>query len=100
MTGKGAAVGKDVINYMAEGTQDAVSEIAQAVGEGLSRAHAGTTVHKACPKCHAENDPEASFCSSCGTALTEAKRCAACGHANDAAARFFDKCGEAFGGGG
>jgi membrane protease subunit (stomatin/prohibitin family) len=97
VAGEVAPVGKDVINYMAEGTEDTVAGLAQAVGEGLSRAGAPHATHKACPKCHAENAPEAKFCSTCGTALAEGWRCAGCGHANEAGARFCDECGRELG---
>ena len=35
MADEAAPVGKDVVNYMAEGTKDAVRDVAAAVGEGL-----------------------------------------------------------------
>jgi hypothetical protein len=91
-----APVGKDVVNYMADGTQGAVRTIAAAVGEGL---HAGASVQDApairCRKCHADNEASAKFCKTCGTPLARSSLCPGCGKANDPDARFCDHCGTA-----
>jgi len=90
-----APVGKDVVNYMAAGTKDAVRDVAQAVGEGFragSVAETRTTLH--CPKCRAANDTEASYCKACGAAL-KARPCENCGHVNAMDARFCNSCGKA-----
>jgi hypothetical protein len=97
--GEAAPVGKDVINYMADGTQDAVRTIATAVGKGI---HAGIqgdepAAHAAvifCQKCDMANEATASFCKSCGTPLKKTTRCSVCGESNDADARFCDHCGK------
>src|SRR5207253_9545702 len=65
-----APVGKDVVNYMAAGTKDAVRDVASAIGEGFRAGNAAgetkTTLH--CPTCRAANDSEAHFCKVCGAA--------------------------------
>ena len=99
VAGEVAPVGKDTINYMADGTKDSVRELASAVGEGL-RAGTGapgpaeTKTVLRCHKCNAENDVDASFCDSCGEALTKSKPCAHCAELNDPDARFCDACGK------
>jgi len=64
-------VGKDVVNYMAEGTKDAIRDVAAAVSEGLQ---AGASSREApiicCPKCHADNEAPANYCKVCGASLT------------------------------
>ena len=91
-----APVGKDVVNYMAAGTKDAVRDMASAVGEGFRAGNAAgetkTTLH--CPKCRAANDSEAHFCKACGAALG-ARPCDNCGHVNAMDARFCESCGKA-----
>ncbi len=89
-----APVGKDVVNYMADGTKDAVRDLASAVGEGLGLKPPGdqiTTIR--CPKCDAENEPSASFCKHCGGPLAQTRVCPVCGHENAADAQFCDHCG-------
>jgi hypothetical protein len=91
-----APVGKDVINYMAEGTQDAVRSVASAVGEGLrggAPGHEAQGIH--CPKCNTANEASASFCKGCGAPLARSKPCPSCGEPNDPDARFCDHCGKA-----
>jgi hypothetical protein len=87
-----APVGKDVINYMAEGTQDAVRTVAAAVGEGLRGSAA--TDELQCRRCGAENDPAANFCKSSGAAMKQTRPCPSCGDMNDADACFCDHCGK------
>lgn len=90
-----APVGKDVVNYMAAGTKDAVRDVAGAIGEGLragKNAETRTALH--CPKCRAINEPEANFCKACGAAL-QARPCDNCGHVNAMDARFCESCGTA-----
>lgn len=55
---------------------------------------------KVCPKCAAQNDPSAKFCSNCGTALPEstntssvAKFCPNCGVKNETDSTFCPSCG-------
>jgi len=91
-----APVGKDVFNYMADGTKGSIRNVAAAVGEGLRSGIAGTeaqAVH--CPKCNADNDASAKFCDACGAPLPKSKVCAGCGEQNDPDARFCDNCGKA-----
>ena len=90
-----APVGKDVINYMADGTQGAVRQVAAAVGEGLREGTAGQAAPSArCPQCHTVNEASANFCKSCGSPLTKSAHCPACGGANDPHARFCEHCGK------
>jgi hypothetical protein len=90
-----APVGKDVVNYMAEGTKDAVRDVAAAVGEGL---RAGGPSQEArvvrCHKCNADNETSANFCKACGAPLAKTKPCPSCGELNDPDARFCDNCGK------
>jgi hypothetical protein len=91
-----APVGKDVVNYMADGTQDAVRTVAAAVSEGL---HAGASREQEpavrCPKCETDNAPGAHFCKTCGAPLANPTACPSCGKPNDPDARFCDHCGKA-----
>jgi hypothetical protein len=90
-----APVGKDVVNYMAEGTQDAVRSVAAAVGEGLRGDSPGQATHGLhCPKCGTPNETTAKFCKACGTGLVKSLHCPSCGGLNDADARFCDHCGK------
>jgi len=91
-----APVGKDAVNYMAEGTKDAVRDVAAAVGEGLRAG--GPSQHVPVVRCHtcnSDNDASANFCNGCGTALTKTKPCASCSELNDPNARFCNQCGKA-----
>jgi hypothetical protein len=92
-------VGKDVVNYMAEGTKGAVREMAAAVGEGLRTRSPAVEARFVpvvqCHKCHAENEELANFCKGCGTPLAKTKPCAGCGEWNDPDARFCNHCGKA-----
>ncbi len=98
MANEGAPVGKDVVNYMAEGTKGAVRDMAAAVGEGL-RGGASTKEVRVvrCHKCNADNEESANFCKACGAALAKSKPCPGCGELNDPDARFCDHCGKAMG---
>ena len=90
-----APVGKDVVNYMADGTQGAVRTIAAAVGEGLrgdSPAEDARVV--VCRACHADNEASANFCKACGRPLEKPKPCPGCGELNDPSARFCEHCGK------
>ena len=92
--GEVAPVGKDVTNYMVAGTQDAIRDVATAVGEGLSAAGRDDVGRSAaCRKCGSENESSANFCHSCGSPVGAKKRCAKCGDLNEADARFCDRCG-------
>jgi predicted amidophosphoribosyltransferase len=80
---------------MAEGTKDAVRDVAAAVGEGL---RAGGPSQEArvvrCHKCNADNETSANFCKACGAPLAKTKPCPSCGELNDPDARFCDNCGK------
>lgn len=96
--GEYAPVAKDTINYMADGTADAVQDLAQAVGKGLAAetGSSGAQARIRCHKCNADNDTDARFCSRCGAALSKAKECPECNELNDPDARFCDNCGHSF----
>ena len=88
-------VGKDVVNYMADGTKDAVRDVATAIGEGLSSSHHGGEVQVVrCHKCNESNEVTANFCKACGTALSKSVACSNCGELNDPDARYCDNCGQ------
>ncbi len=90
-----APVGKDVVNYMADGTKDAVRDVAAAIGEGISSSHNDREVHVVrCHKCNESNETSANFCKSCGASLSKSVACAKCGELNDPDARFCDNCGQ------
>lgn len=93
-----APVGKDTFNYMADGTKDAVRDLAGAVGDGL-RAGAGPEQARLvrCHKCNSDNDSAANFCNNCGAALSKSKACSSCHELNDPDARFCDNCGRQIG---
>src|SRR5204863_8779261 len=81
-----APIGKDVTNYMVEGTKGSIRDVATAIGEGFAAANSPHAVR--CQKCGAENETPANFCHECGAPLTKTKRCEKCGDLNDAGARF------------
>jgi hypothetical protein len=91
MANEVAPVGKDVVNYMADGTKGAVRDMAAAVGEGLRGSPSDGRIR--CHKCNTGNEASAKFCKSCGTPLNKA--CPSCGELNDADAQFCDGCGKA-----
>lgn len=88
-----APVGKDVVNYLAHGTRDAVRDVAAAVGKGLRGDGEASAAGKVCSGCAAANDADAKFCKGCGAPLT--RTCSRCAVANDGDARFCDACGHA-----
>ncbi len=93
VAGEVAPVGKDVTNYMVEGTKDSIRDAAIAVGEGFA---AAKTPHGLrCTKCGTDNETSANFCRECGSPLAKTKRCEQCGELNNANARFCDHCGAA-----
>ena len=95
MANEVAPVGRDVVNYMADGTQSAVRTVAAAVGQGLSASQAvsgGQIV--LCPVCQEQNETDANYCKGCGNTLRASVACSKCGEANDADARFCDNCGQ------
>lgn len=95
MANEVAPVGKDVVNYMADGTKDAVRDVAAAVGAGLRDGAAASEVRiLRCHKCNTDNEAPASFCKGCGAPLAKTKPCASCGELNDPDARFCDNCGK------
>jgi len=88
-----APVGKDVVNYMADGTKDSIQDVAAAIGEGLRSGEAPASGRALnCQKCDTENDESAAFCDNCGAPLSTLKQCG-CGELNDQGARFCDSCG-------
>jgi len=95
MAGEVAPVGKDVVNYMVDGTKDAVRDVAEAIGEGLSSSHNGPESQIVrCHKCQEDNEASANYCKSCGAPLNKPVACSKCGELNDPDARFCDHCGQ------
>jgi len=96
MANEVAPVGKDVVNYMADGTTDAIRDVAAAIGEGISSScndHEVQVVR--CHKCNEKNEAEANYCKSCGSPLSKPVICSKCGELNDPDAHFCDNCGQA-----
>ena len=88
-------VGKDVVNYMADGTKDAVRDVAAAIGEGISSSQNDREVQVVrCYKCQKNNEASANYCKSCGAPLSKSVTCSKCGELNDPDARFCDNCGQ------
>jgi len=48
---------------------------------------------KTCPKCGAQNQSAAKFCSECGTALPQTKFCPECGQKLEEGTKFCPNCG-------
>ena len=82
MAGEVTPVGKDVVNYIADGTKDSIRNVAAAatagVREGLHGSEFGIAQSEAstepqvkirCQRCRVLNDESAKFCNQCGTAL-------------------------------
>ena len=92
MASETAPVGVDTVNYMAAGTKDAVRDVAEAIGEGLSTSLGDQTSELRCHECNAENDVDASFCNQCGASFKDSS-CPSCHQQNDADAKFCDNCG-------
>lgn len=95
-----APVGKDVTNYVIDGTKDAVGGLAQSVGAGIAAGMAGnqsSTETVDCPSCGAACDSGARFCSDCGTAIPGEVRCERCGAMNEPDAKFCNQCGRSTG---
>jgi len=64
-----APVGKDVINYMAEETQESVQTVAQAAACGIQQG-LQPEANRPCAKCGHANDSGDRFCGGCGERLT------------------------------
>jgi RNA polymerase subunit RPABC4/transcription elongation factor Spt4 len=97
VAGEIAPVGKDTINYMAEGTKEGIKTVATAIGEGLRGT--GTNEQETMVRCHKCNNLEeagAKFCSACGAALGKTKACPTCKELNDPDEKFCDNCGYEF----
>lgn len=86
-----APVGKDVINYMARGTEPAVRTIASAIKDEWS--DSSGQVKKSCPHCGERNSADARFCAHCGSEMTATAPCPHCGAKNAPSAGFCDQCG-------
>jgi RNA polymerase subunit RPABC4/transcription elongation factor Spt4 len=98
VAGEVAPVGKDTINYMAEGTKEGIKTVAQAIGEGLGAVGtAGAEAKVRCHKCNDLVEEDAKFCGQCGTTLGKTKACPSCQELNDPDAKFCDDCGHRFG---
>jgi len=94
-----APVGKDVVNYMVDGTKDSVRDLTASMSEGISEGvqkhvHAGKVEAIFCPKCEHINDAQALFCKNCGAPLAKTRPCPNCNESNDPDARFCNRCGK------
>ena len=89
MAGETVPVATDAVNEMAHGTQQGVEAFAGAIRRGLT----GNSTAIQCPECHADNDPDASFCDQCGAAIPQDLMCPACSAPVEADSRFCDQCG-------
>jgi len=95
MASEVAPVGKDVVNYMADGSKGAVRDIASAIGEGLSSSNNDREVQIVrCHKCNENNEASSKFCKNCGMSLSKSVACSKCSELNDPDARFCDNCGQ------
>ncbi|MEM7624932.1 MAG: zinc ribbon domain-containing protein [Planctomycetota bacterium] len=99
-----APVGKDTLNYLADGTAPSVRALSRNVAEGLREGFEPGADAKAdapppvdCPACDAPNEPDAKFCDQCGGAMPRpeatALECPSCNEPNDIDAKFCDACG-------
>jgi len=93
-------VGKDVVNYMVDGTKGSMKTVATALGAGIKEGLSGVDLGSAepgvrCNKCNAVNDVDAKFCDSCGESVSKEKVCQSCNELNDNDAKFCDNCGKA-----
>jgi ribosomal protein L40E len=80
---------------MADGTKDAVRDVAAAISEGISSPHKDRGVQVVrCHKCNEDNEASANYCMTCGASLGKSVVCAKCGELNDPDARFCDNCGQ------
>ncbi len=91
LASEAAPVGKDVANYMVDGTRDSIRDVAAAVGQGFAAGH--DRLATGCTKCGAQNDHSAKFCNQCGSPFNEPLQCAKCGEDNDSDARYCSHCG-------
>lgn len=93
-----APVGRDAVNYMADGTQGGVGAIASAVAggirDGLSEDGSSSAQRLDCPQCAAVNDADARFCDHCGVELIRQTTCSTCNAVNDPEAHYCDHCGQ------
>ena len=94
-----APVGKDVVNYMVDGTKDSVRDLSASVSEGISEGvethvHAGKAEAILCPRCNHINEAEALYCKNCGAPLLKTSHCPNCNESNDPDARFCKHCGK------
>lgn len=86
-----APVGKDVVNYMVEGTQESVQAVTRSIAAGLRDGMVGEGATARCPKCGAGNQPGSKFCDQCGGPMLVA--CGGCGASNQPGSKFCDQCG-------
>lgn len=91
MSNEIAPMGKDVVNYMAEGTQESVQAVTRSIAAGLRDGMVGEGATARCPKCGAGNQPGSKFCDQCGGPMLVA--CGGCGASNQPGSKFCDQCG-------
>ncbi len=88
--GEMAPVGKDVVNYMVDGTKESMTTVAKAIHDGMNSTHDASIK---CPHCFTENETEAKFCKNCGKSLASDKVCRICHEKNESDAKYCDHCG-------
>lgn len=86
-----AGVGKDLSNYMIDGTRDSLTKTAQSIHNAIKANDDNNTSVNICENCGERNPIDAKFCSKCGSPIII--RCPACGHEMDDGANFCNKCG-------
>jgi hypothetical protein len=85
-----APVAADTVNYVVDETEDSITTVAKAIGEGI---RGGDAEEVRCASCGTENAPDARFCKSCAAPLR--KHCESCGKDNDPDATYCNGCGQA-----
>ena len=90
-----APVAKDAMNYMLDGTSDAMANTAGKVANEINK-NKTTSVEgvtgNTCEKCGFTNPAGAKFCAKCGAPIV--KKCPYCGTQNDDGAKFCNNCGK------
>ncbi|TCT17159.1 double zinc ribbon protein [Natranaerovirga pectinivora] len=93
-----APVGKDVFNYMADGTSEGVKNISKAIHSGVTESKNGIRKNEIsknvkCTHCSTPNTDNAKFCNNCGQKIRLISTCYSCGQENDVNAKFCNHCG-------
>ena len=88
-----APVAKDAMNYMLDGTSDAIAKAAGKVANSIDNSSKVEGVNfNTCSKCGHKNPAGTKFCSKCGAIIV--KKCPYCGAQNDDSAQYCNSCGK------